>query len=242
MLPLIQWLEREGFEIAYQTDVDSHGPWKLTGPRLIVTAGHDEYWTTEMRDAFDDALGRGVSLAFMGANTCYWQIRYEDEERTIVEYRHARRDPDPDPAAKTVRFRDLTPPRPERELIGQQYDGGIVKPRDVLPFRFLPEFATDPWARGVSLELDRELPRLVGYEWDTFDESHAPPACARILTCSGGPVPADCIRWTAASGARVFSAGSLGLVCGLDDWASPGTVDLRLQAVLRECFNEMLAE
>ena len=129
-----------------------------------------------MRDAFDDALSRGVNLAFMGANTCYWQIRYEDDERTIVEYRQARRDPDPDPAAKTVRFRDLTPPRPERELIGQQYDGGIVKPRDVLPFRFCPEFAADPWAQGVSLEVDRELPRLVGYEWTPSTRTMRRPA------------------------------------------------------------------
>jgi hypothetical protein len=241
-LPLIRWLEREGFEIAYQTDVDTHrDPFSLVGPRLLISAGHDEYWTREMRDAFDDALARGVSLAFMGANTCYWQMRYEDGERTIAEYRQPARDPERDPALKTVRFRDLVPPRPERDLIGLQYDGGIVKPRDVRPFRFLATFAGDPWAEGVDLELERELPRLVGYEWDTFDERHVPPGCARILHCDEAPVAADCLRWTAPSGARVFAAGTLGLAWGLDDWASPGTADSRLQRVMARGLRDMLA-
>jgi N,N-dimethylformamidase beta subunit-like protein len=241
-LPLIRWLEREGFEIGYQTDVDTHrDPSSLVGRRLLITAGHDEYWTREMRDGFDEALARGVSLAFMGANTCYWQCRYEDRERTIVEYRHVSRDPHPDHALKTVRWRDLRPPRPERDLIGQQYGGGILKPRDVRAFRFLPDFATDRWADGVELDVEHQLERLVGYEWDTLDEHHLPPGCVRILRCEDVPVPADCIRWTAPSGSRVFSAGSLGLVWGLDDWASRGTADVRLQRVLAQGLREMVS-
>ena len=241
-LPLIRWLEREGFEIGYQTDVDTHrDPSSLVGRRLLITAGHDEYWTREMRDGFDEALARGVSLAFMGANTCYWQCRYEDQERTIVEYRHVSRDPHPDHALKTVRWRDLRPPRPERDLIGQQYGGGILKPRDVRAFRFLPEFAVDRWAEGVELDVDHQLERLVGYEWDTVDERHLPPGCVRILRCEDVPVPADCIRWTAPSGSRVFSAGSLGLVWGLDDWASRGSADARLQRVLAQGLREMVS-
>jgi hypothetical protein len=245
-LPLIRWLEREGFDVAYQTDVDTHrDPSTLVGPRLLISAGHDEYWTQEMRDGFDDAQARGVSLAFMGANTSYWQIRYEDAERTIVEYRRSARDPEPDPELHTVRFRELRPPRPERGLIGQQYAGGIVKPRDMRPFRFLAAFAGDSWAAGVELDPERELARLVGYEWDTFDERHPPPSCVRMLhgegeLIGGVRVGADAIHWTHASGARVFAAGSLAFVCGLDDWASPGSADARLQQVMRTGLREML--
>ena len=78
-LPLARWMEREGYDVGYQTDVDTHrAPWSLVGPRLVVTSGHDEYWTREMRDAFDAARDRGTCLAFMGANLAYWQIRYEE--------------------------------------------------------------------------------------------------------------------------------------------------------------------
>lgn len=241
-LPLIRWLERTGFEVSYQTNVDTHRePHTLVGRRLIVSAGHDEYWTREMRDAFDQALTRGTNMAFMGANTCYWQVRYEDGERTLVEYRTAARDPEPDPARKTVRFRDLTPSRPERELIGVQYEEGLGHPLDERSYRFVPEFAGDPWTDGLALDLDRPLERLVGYEWDTLDEAGPPRGLARILHGSDQPIPADCVRWTAPSGATVFAAGSLQLSWGLDDWASPGTADARLQALLRTGFSRMLA-
>ena len=39
----------------------------------------------------------------MGANTCYWQVRYEDDERTLVEYRSWKYDPEPDELRKTMR-------------------------------------------------------------------------------------------------------------------------------------------
>ena len=241
-LPLIRWLEREGVEVAYQTDVDTHrNPASLTGPNLLISAGHDEYWTREIRDAFDDALQRGVSLAFMGAKTCHWQVRYEDAERTIVAYRHSEADPEPDATLKTVRFRDLEPSRAERQLIGQQYEGGITEPPDSLDYRFTTGFAIDQWASGVELDPDRPLARLVGYQWDTFDERHVPPSCVRVMRCADSDVPADCIRWTAPSGAGVFSAGSLQFSWGLDDWASPGTADARLQEVMHRGFVKMLS-
>ncbi len=122
---LVRWLEREGYDVSYTTDVDVHyDPGSLSGHTLVMTAGHDEYWTREMRDSLDAARGAGVNLAFMGANTGYWQIRYEDAGRTVVEYRSASADPFPDPAGKTVRFRDLATPRPECELLGVQYESG----------------------------------------------------------------------------------------------------------------------
>ena len=46
--------------------------------RLVAVAGHSEYWTKTMRDAFETARDSGVNLAFMGANDAYWQVRYED--------------------------------------------------------------------------------------------------------------------------------------------------------------------
>ena len=43
----------------------------------MIVAGHDEYWTSRMRDAFEAARDAGVNLAFFGANIGYWQMRYE---------------------------------------------------------------------------------------------------------------------------------------------------------------------
>ena len=87
---LLRFLEREGYDVSYTTDVDTHrDPAELTGHRLVIVSGHDEYWSKEMRDAFEAARDAGTNLAFMGADIGDWQIRYEDAERTIVEYRNA---------------------------------------------------------------------------------------------------------------------------------------------------------
>ncbi len=57
----------------------------------------------------------------MSSNAGYWQVRYEDGGRTIVGYKEAAPDPEPDPSLRTVRFRDLVPPRPECGLEGVMY-------------------------------------------------------------------------------------------------------------------------
>jgi hypothetical protein len=241
-LALVRWLEREGLELDYQTDVDTHRhPHTLAGRRLIVVAGHDEYWTATMREATELALADGSNLAFMGANIGYWQARYEDEERTLVVFRDAARDPVSDPSQATVRFRDLQPPRPERGLIGVQYEGGLGSDGRPGAFQFSPAFAEDRWAAGVELDPTRPLQGLVGYEWDTLDAATAPPGATIILHADLPPAPAHCLRWTAPSGARVLAAGSLGLVWGLDDWPAPSRADARLQAVLGAAFRELSA-
>ena len=95
---LLRFLEREGYDMSFTTDVDVHrNPAELTGHRLVVVSGHDEYWSKEMRDAFEAARDGGTNLAFMGADIADWQIRYEDAERTIVEYRSA----DPRPRSRS---------------------------------------------------------------------------------------------------------------------------------------------
>jgi N,N-dimethylformamidase beta subunit-like, C-terminal len=71
-LPLVRFLEREGYDVSYRTDVDTDSnPGSLLQHRLVMVAGHDEYWTSAIRDAFDNALADGTNLAFMGANEGY---------------------------------------------------------------------------------------------------------------------------------------------------------------------------
>ena len=122
-VPLIRFLEREGYDVSYQTDLDTHvSPGSLLDHRLVMISGHDEYWTKEMRDAFEAARDAGTNLAFMGANAGYWQVRYEDGGRTIVGYK-SNADPIADPALRTILFRDLG--RPECQLEGVMHQGGL---------------------------------------------------------------------------------------------------------------------
>jgi len=73
---MVGWLEREGHEVDLCTDLDLHreGAGLLRGHRLLVSAGHDEYWTAEMRDAVEGWTAGGGNAVFLGGNTCWWRV------------------------------------------------------------------------------------------------------------------------------------------------------------------------
>jgi hypothetical protein len=237
---LLRFLERNGFDIAYTTDIDTHRePWSLAGHRLLITSGHDEYWTREMRDAFDAALADGVNLACMGANTAYWQMRFEDHERTIVEYRWRAQDPEPDRALKTEKFRDLLPPRPECALWGVQYQDGLGKPSQQRPYQLTRDSLAHPWMQDTGFAYPASLPGLVGYEWDAIQPELTPPGATIFFHYQNKLSNADAVGFTAASGSRVFAAGSLQFSWGLDDWGCPGYADQRLQSFMRNALTDL---
>jgi hypothetical protein len=81
---LVVWCEREGIELAYLTQYDLHvDPSALDAYACAVFAGHDEYYSWEMRDAVDRLIARGGNVARFGGNYI-WQVRYEDDGRTQV--------------------------------------------------------------------------------------------------------------------------------------------------------------
>ena len=221
---LVRFLEREGYDLSYQTDLDTdRHPESLLEHRLVIVAGHDEYWTKRIRDAFDAARELGTNLAFTGSNAGYWQIRYEDDGRTIVGYKDAAPDPESDPALRTVRFRDLVPPRPECELEGVMYYRIRESQSGPVDFTATDAARTDPWFRGTGFQPGDKVLDVVGNEWDSLPEAPVPATCARskpILTVlfhyEGQPQNADAIRYTAPSGARVFAGGAQQLSWSLD--------------------------
>jgi hypothetical protein len=249
--PLVRWLERSGYDVSYQTDVDTDAaPASLLRHRLVITAGHGEYWSKTIRDAFEAARDSGGNLAFLGANTGYWQVRYEDGGRTIVAYK-SRYDPEPDPALKTTMFRDLVPPRYECELLGIQSQGVALNwpPSDYV---VTPDAAADPWMRGTGFRSGDVLRGIVSVESDTIPGNQtAADSCGHKLTVffhhetgSDKSGNADAVRYTAPSGARVFASGSHTFAWGLDDYAgnpdqTHGLVDPRLQRFMRNAFDDL---
>jgi hypothetical protein len=239
---LLRFLEREGIDVAYTTDVDTHRePWSLIGHRLLMTSGHDEYWTREMRDAFDAAMAGGTNLACMGANTAYWQMRFEDDERTTVEYRWRADDPEPSRALKTEMFRNLVPQRPECLLWGVQYQEGLT-PAGQAPrhYELEPACLAHPWMKGTGFEHPATLEGLVGYEWDAIQEGLEPSEATVFFHYDCEISNADALVHRSPSGSLVFAAGSLQFSWGLDDWGDhEGQADERLQRFMRNALEDL---
>ncbi len=237
-------LEREGYDVSYQTDVDTdRDPGSLLRHRLVLTAGHGEYWTKGERDAFDAARDEGTNLAFMGSNTGYWQVRYEDDRHTIVGYKSAA-DPNPEPALKAMLFRGLVPPRYECTLLGVMHIGGLGQ----ADYTVTTAGAADPWLQGTGLAAGTTLPNLVGREYDRVPGPYIPTACqipglTVLFHHDAPPGQADAVRYTAASGARVFASGSLQFGWGLDDFGNgdhgAAHADPRLQQFMRNALADL---
>lgn len=227
--PLVRFLERGGWDVAYTTDdaVDAD-PAMLLGHALDMSAGHDEYWTSAMRTGWEAARDAGVNLAFMGADDGNWQVRYEDDRRTMVAYKYLT-DPVTDPSLTTTMFRWLNPPRPECELMGVEFEGTVV-PGSYLPYTADAAVATDPWFAGTGLTPGSVLPGLAGYEVDSITPGcHVPPVTplfsysgpAVRSNFGGAPTQANAVRYRACSGAEVFATGSLQFSWGLDSFRDP---------------------
>lgn len=83
--PFVEWAEREGFVLEYAAneDLEFH-PEVLGAYRLVLSVGHDEYWSAPMRDHLEGFIGRGGHVAFFSGNTCCWQVRSEDGGRALT--------------------------------------------------------------------------------------------------------------------------------------------------------------
>ncbi len=87
-LPMIQWLEREGYDVDYTDSVSvDANPAQLLNHKVDVISGHDEYWSGPEMAGYKAARDAGVSIASFSGNTAFWKVRYEDGGRTLVCYK-----------------------------------------------------------------------------------------------------------------------------------------------------------
>jgi len=76
---------RKGYAVDFCTDLDIHAqPSLLQDYRLLLSVGHDEYWTEEARDAVEDFVADGGNLTLFGANLCWWRIHLVDDGTAMV--------------------------------------------------------------------------------------------------------------------------------------------------------------
>ena len=83
--PFVRWAESNGFKLDYAAngDLEFH-PKLLQHYRLVLSVGHDEYWSSPMRDSLEKFITGGGNVAFFSGNTCCWQVRSEDAGRALT--------------------------------------------------------------------------------------------------------------------------------------------------------------
>jgi len=220
-LPWVRFLERNGIDVSYQTDVDTNrAPASLLHHRLVFAIGHDEYWTQRMRGAFSRALALSTNLMF-GSNSGEWRMRYAAGRRTIVEWRDPSTDPIHNRRLDDGFFRTFG--EPECKLTGVEHQWAAQRNLMAPPTSYtVVGPTTDPWLAAAGLTPGDVIPRVVGYEWDSlipgcFAGQVVPLMTALIPGSDGVSHSADMVRATAPSGGRVFAMGTMELAWALDD-------------------------
>ncbi|MCH9654012.1 MAG: hypothetical protein K0U86_11205 [Planctomycetes bacterium] len=83
--PFIVWAESNGYQLDYAANSDlEHHPELLQHYKLVLSVGHDEYWSAPMRDHLENYIKQGGNVAFFSGNSVCWQVRSEDSGRALT--------------------------------------------------------------------------------------------------------------------------------------------------------------
>lgn len=240
--PMIRWLERNGYDVSYFTDVDADriGS-EILEHDIFLSVGHDEYWSAAERTNVEAARDAGVNLAFFSGNEVYWKTRWENSidgsgtsYRTLVCYKEGTVGEnvcgskcDPEEGVWTGLWREGCSPTyttdaclPENALTGQiSWDPtttAIQVPDTYKNFRFWNNTTIANLGNGQTATLPNGT---LGYEWDFENAQYASFYPSRRITLSSTNFNNRNHKlslYRHASGALVFGAGTVQWSWGLD--------------------------
>jgi hypothetical protein len=198
-VPMLKFLEANGYDLSYTTDVDSARRGNLiTNHKTFMAVGHDEYWSNEQRNNVEAARAAGVNMAFFTANEIFWKTRWEpsigsstNDWRTVVCYKETKASAKIDPSPQwTGTWRDprFSPPsdggKPENSLLGQLFTvngrraDSMSVPSAYGKMRLWRDTPLATMAAGTAYSFQ---PGTLGYEWDTVeDNGFQPPGVAQL--------------------------------------------------------------
>lgn len=266
--PMIRWLERNGYNLNYATDVDAaRNPNLMQNHKIFLSVGHDEYWSKEQRDNITAARNNGKHLAFFSGNEVYWKTRWENSidgsntpNRTLVCYKEGtlgenscgtKCDPSPQ---WTGLWRDgCNPPYapndgclPENSLTGQiswlGANAAIQVPDTYKNLRFWRNTSIASLTTGQVATLSNNT---LGYELD-WEQPNGKYPSGRILM-SSTPVNGKTHKlslYKHSSGAWVFGAGTVQWSWGLDGVHDGGVSveDVRMQQATVNLLADMTVQ
>ncbi|WP_029135342.1 N,N-dimethylformamidase beta subunit family domain-containing protein [Nakamurella lactea] len=83
--PMIRWAERMGYNVKYVASRDlDDDPSRIAGAKILVSSGHDEYWTTGMRDTVEAFRNSGGHVLFQSGNEVFWRTRLDSTDPNVM--------------------------------------------------------------------------------------------------------------------------------------------------------------
>ena len=210
--PVTYHMEKLGLDVSHWTDIDLHArPHLLAQHQSMYSLGHDEYWSWEMRKGATEALAKGTNLAFLGANACFRQVRFENSplgpHRLLVNYKDSTEDPIMATHPKRATVDWASPPvnLPESLFTGSTYmNYGANAPMTV-------HDAQSWFWKGCGLKDGQELADMVLGEYNRYLPGASSPTNTDLFAHSAitkQDNTADITYTTVDGGGGVLSVGT----------------------------------
>lgn len=82
--PIVSWLEQH-YPVEFCTSIDVHADANLLNPyQLLISCGHDEYWSAAMRDRVDAFATAGGNVLILSGNTAFRPVEFDAELTTMT--------------------------------------------------------------------------------------------------------------------------------------------------------------
>lgn len=104
------------FELEKYTNINNY--------KLIIFIGHNEYWTRNAKNNFDQFIFNGGNSLILSGNTCWWNVRYSNDFSQLFCYKDYNKDPEVNPLLKTINWTDQRLESTILSSIGADFDHG----------------------------------------------------------------------------------------------------------------------
>ncbi|MFN0078048.1 MAG: N,N-dimethylformamidase beta subunit family domain-containing protein [Prosthecobacter sp.] len=172
--PLCYWLEKEGYDVTYCSNVDNLDSANLARVKTMISIGHDEYWDLRQYQNVKQAIADGLSVLWLSANDVYMVTPFTPNAKGDANRRLTRETcygefREEEKAAYSKVLGPFENPGPdERDIIGA---------RTIVPFNGGGDWTCakpDHWLfEGTGMKQGDSIPGLVGWEF------HGDPDTAR---------------------------------------------------------------
>lgn len=231
--PFVAWLEGNGYPVSYCTDFDlEYDEDLLARDALLLSAGHDEYWSARMRERLLSFVDRGGSVCFFAGDVACFEVRFAASGDRLFCGKMAGGSPEGDGSGRVGALWHVNDPHDWLTMASGAFGGGwwdgrraIEAYQPVVPSHWIFDGVAVP-AEGISGGADTPV---IGYETDgvRLERGSDPPRLSehrkggsggRVLLALGklsagwvagyDQANAAIMIRTAPSGGIVFSVGS----------------------------------
>jgi len=262
--PLVQYVEKEGLDVSYLSDVTlSVDPTLAMNHTALLSLGHDETWTYEERQGVLAAMNKGLNVVYFGAAAVLRHARLQASplgpDQEVVNYRSTTEDPmsATGPASQITGNTFNVPPTnlSPTLMTGELYSGFLIPGTPAVPL--VVSDATSWLYTGTGLVNGSQIPGVIDSDIDHRDPGADSPANLQILAHS--PVPlsqmvtnqgkwgaytyADTTYWTSTtSDAGVFDAGTVNWIYAMQNCAAgqscPGPLMQKMTGNILHLFGQ----